>query len=202
MGQAERPTCPRMRGVFNPGAASRRQRTSHASMLGLRASRSPKVRRCAWLAFERVTATKGLSTNCSASNYGNHQGLCWAFACREDFEGYDRVCPGAARDIMNMAMHQEHRNHMEKYEAHSEFWLPVIGMGAAFLTIGACLLAGVVLAFTGHTNEAISVLSGTLALTVIGAYLQRGNRPKRMFRHRSRLERGRLRDAKNARERP
>jgi len=97
----------------------------------------------------------------------------------EDFEGYDRVCPGAARDIMNMAMHQqEHRNHMEKYEAASEFWLPVIGMAAAVVTIGACLLAGVALAFAGHTNEAISVLSGTLALTVIGAYLQRGKSAK------------------------
>jgi len=63
---------------------------------------------------------------------------------------------------------------MERYNAHSEFWLPVIGIGAAVSIVIAMLAAGVYLAFNGHENLAIGVLSGTGIVTVVGAFLQRG----------------------------
>jgi uncharacterized membrane protein len=93
----------------------------------------------------------------------------------ESYEGYDRVCPGAAREILDMAVRQQtHDHHMEKYNANSEFWLPVIGVGAAVLTVVSMFIAGVFLAFNGHENLAIGVLSGTGIVTVVGAFLQRG----------------------------
>jgi uncharacterized membrane protein len=93
----------------------------------------------------------------------------------ETFEGYERVCPGAAREILDMAVRQQsHNHHMERYNAHSEFWLPVIGIGAAVATIISMFVAGVYLALNGHESLAIGVLSGTGLVTVVGAFLQRG----------------------------
>jgi hypothetical protein len=52
----------------------------------------------------------------------------------ETYEGYERVCPGAAREILDMAVRQQSHSHkMERYNAHSEFWLPVIGISCGFL---------------------------------------------------------------------
>ena len=47
----------------------------------------------------------------------------------EMFAGYEKVCSGAARDILDMAKTaQSHQNYMQRYAASSEFWLPVIGI--------------------------------------------------------------------------
>ena len=93
----------------------------------------------------------------------------------DDYAGYDQVCPGSAREILDMAVRQQkHSHHMDKYNAGSEFWLPVIGIGAAVAIVVAMLAAGVYLAMNGHENLAIGVLSGTGIVTVIGAFLQRG----------------------------
>jgi hypothetical protein len=69
---------------------------------------------------------------------------------------------------------QSHSHRMERYNAHSEFWLPVIGICAAVSIVIAMFTAGVYLALTGHENLAIGVLSGTGIVTVVGAFLQRG----------------------------
>jgi uncharacterized membrane protein len=93
----------------------------------------------------------------------------------EDFAGYEEVCPGSAREILDMAVRQQkHRHYMDRYSAGSEFWLPVIGIGAAVVTVVAMFAAGVWLAFGGHEGLAIGVLSGTGIVTVVGAFLQRG----------------------------
>ena len=93
----------------------------------------------------------------------------------ESYEGYERVCPGSAREILDMAVRQQtHSHHMDKYNAASEFWLPVIGVGAAVITVASMLVVGVCLAFNGHESLAIGVLSGTEIVTVAGAFLQRG----------------------------
>ncbi|WP_316395015.1 DUF2335 domain-containing protein [Bradyrhizobium sp. 33ap4] len=92
----------------------------------------------------------------------------------EDFAGYEEICPGSAREILDMAVRQQkHRHHMEKYSAGTEFWLPAIGIGAAVTLVAAMLGAGVYLAMSGHENLAIGVLSGTGIVTVAGAFLQR-----------------------------
>lgn len=93
----------------------------------------------------------------------------------EDFAGYDGVCPGSAREIMDMAVRQQKHNHtMDLYNASSEFWLPVIGIAAAVTVVVGMFAAGVYLALNGHENLAIAVLSGTGIVTVVGAFLQRG----------------------------
>ncbi len=93
----------------------------------------------------------------------------------ETYEGYERVCPGAAREILDMAVRQQSHSHqMEKYGATSEFWLPVIGIIAAVSIVISMFVAGVYLALNGHENLAIGVLSGTGIVTVVGAFLQRG----------------------------
>ncbi|MBR1215594.1 DUF2335 domain-containing protein [Bradyrhizobium sp. JYMT SZCCT0180] len=91
----------------------------------------------------------------------------------ETYEGYERVCPGAAREILDMAVRQQGHNHeMERYAAQSDFWLPVIGIIAAVFTIGLMFSAGIYLAFNGHENLAIGVLSGAGLVTVAGAFLR------------------------------
>jgi uncharacterized membrane protein len=92
----------------------------------------------------------------------------------EDFAGYDQVCPGAAKEILDMAVRQQkHSHHMDKYNAHSEFWLPVIGIVSAVASVIAMFAAGIYLAVIGHESLAIGVLSGTGAVTIVGAFLQR-----------------------------
>ena len=68
---------------------------------------------------------------------------------------------------------QKHSHHMDKYNAGSEFWLPVIGISAAVAIVISMFIAGVYLALNGHENLAIGVLSGTGIVTVVGAFLQR-----------------------------
>jgi hypothetical protein len=68
---------------------------------------------------------------------------------------------------------QKHSHHMDKYDAHSEFWQPVIGMLAAVMTVVAMLGAGACFALTGHENLALAVISGTGIVTVAGVFLQR-----------------------------
>ena len=116
----------------------------------------------------------------------------------ETFAGYEEVCPGSAREILDMAVRQQkHRHHIESYAASSEFWLPVIGIGAAVSIVATMFVAGVYLAMNGHENLAIGVLSGTGIVTVVGAFLQRGKadeakpaaEPQERSRHMSRRER-------------
>jgi uncharacterized membrane protein len=118
----------------------------------------------------------------------------------EDFAGYDQVCPGSAREILDMAVRQQkHSHHMDRYNAHSEFWLPVIGICAAVSIVVAMFTAGIYLALNGHEHLAIGVLTGTGIATVVGTVLQRGKtedpaptappRPTGKFTRRERRER-------------
>jgi uncharacterized membrane protein len=91
----------------------------------------------------------------------------------EDFRGYNDVCPGAARDILDMAMRQQrHRHFVEKLGALADFILPVLGLIAAVAVIAAMLGAGVYLALHGFEKLAFAVISGTGLATVGGAFLQ------------------------------
>jgi uncharacterized membrane protein len=92
----------------------------------------------------------------------------------EDFAGYDRVYPGSARQILDMAVRQQQHSHrMDIYNAGCEFWIPVLGIGAAALIVVGMLAAGVYLAMNNHENLAIGVFSGTGIATVVGSFLQR-----------------------------
>lgn len=92
----------------------------------------------------------------------------------EDYQGYENVCPGAARDILDMAIRQQrHHNAIEKMAVVGDFLLPVIGIIAALAVIGALLYAGVYLAVKGFEGLSLAVLSGTGIATVAGAFLQK-----------------------------
>lgn len=92
----------------------------------------------------------------------------------EDFEGYDEVCPGAAKEILGMAVRQQgHAHWMDRYNAQSEFWLPIAGIAATVLVVAATLCIGTYLAINGHENLAIGVFSGTGVVAIGGAFLQR-----------------------------
>ena len=86
---------------------------------------------------------------------------------------------------------------MDRYNGHSEFWLPVIGICAAVSIVIAMFIAGVYLALNGHENLAIAVLSGTGILTAVGAFRQSGKAeeptatptPRRILTRRERRER-------------
>src|SRR5262245_54204147 len=55
----------------------------------------------------------------------------------EDFKGYDKACPGAARDILNMAIRaQKHAHWIEKVGVIAGVVLPIIGVIAAVAVIG------------------------------------------------------------------
>jgi uncharacterized membrane protein len=117
----------------------------------------------------------------------------------EDFAGYDSVCPGSAKEILDMAVRQQkHHHHMDRYTAASEFWLPVIGIVAAVAVVVAMFGAGVYLALNGHETLAIGVLSGTGIVTAVGAFIQRSKNeepakpaapPSRKLSRRERRER-------------
>jgi uncharacterized membrane protein len=97
----------------------------------------------------------------------------------EDFRGYNDVCPGAARDILDMAMRQQrHQHFIEKAGVLADFCLPMLGLIAAVAVIAAMLWAGVYLAMNDHENLAIAVITGTGLATVGGAFLQ-GRKPKK-----------------------
>jgi uncharacterized membrane protein len=92
----------------------------------------------------------------------------------EDYRGYEEVCPGAARDILDMAIRQQkHHNSVERTAVICDFLLPVIGILAAVFVIGGLLGAGVYLAMNGHERLAVAAISGTGAATIVGAFLQR-----------------------------
>jgi uncharacterized membrane protein len=92
----------------------------------------------------------------------------------KDFAGYNDVCPGSAKEIVDMAVRQQKHSHdMDKYNAHSEFWLPILGLGAAVLVVMTMIGAGIYLASIGHEGLAAAVLSGTGIVTAAGAFLQR-----------------------------
>lgn len=92
----------------------------------------------------------------------------------EDFEGYDKACPGAARDIMDMAVRQQkHQHWVEKAEVASDMLLPILGLIAAIFLVVAMLVTGVYLAINAHEQLGFGVLSGTGIAAVAGAVLQR-----------------------------
>ncbi|MGY8684556.1 DUF2335 domain-containing protein [Bradyrhizobium sp. UFLA05-153] len=92
----------------------------------------------------------------------------------EDFKGYNEVCPGAAREILDMAVRQQgHAHWMDRYSARSEFWLPIAGIVATVVVVAGTLCIGTYLAMNNHENLAIGVFSGTGVVAIAGAFLQR-----------------------------
>jgi uncharacterized membrane protein len=91
----------------------------------------------------------------------------------EDFSGCNQVCPGAARDILEMAIRQQkHRNWVQKAEVIADTLVPVAAIVSAVGVIGLMLWGGIYLATINHEGLAATVLSGTGIATIAGAFLQ------------------------------
>jgi len=73
-----------------------------------------------------------------------------------------------------MAVRQQHHSHkMDRHAATSEYWHPVLGIGAAVLVIAGMLGSALYLAIINHEALAAAVFRGTGIATVAGAFLQR-----------------------------
>lgn len=87
----------------------------------------------------------------------------------QEFEGYDRVCPGAARDILDMARaQQKHVHFIEKLEA----FYPYLGQIVAVLIFALWLGAIVWLASLGFAYTASALAAGTGAIGVLGILMR------------------------------
>ena len=91
----------------------------------------------------------------------------------QDFSGYDEVCPGAARDILDMAKNaQLHQHKMENWLVKGDILLPLCGIAAAVLVIICMLLSAVYAAIQGHDGLAIALASGTGIASVVGVFVR------------------------------
>jgi len=90
-----------------------------------------------------------------------------------DFAGYEDVCPGAARDILDMAIRQQqHNNAMDRSELAWEAALKLVGMAVALLSFAGMIYGAVEAARLGHDNVAIAILTGAGMLGVGGLFLR------------------------------
>lgn len=79
----------------------------------------------------------------------------------KEFAAYEQICPGAARDILNMAKdEQAHRARMDMASLRGEVWLQSIAIAAAFGIICIMVAGAIVAAYLGHENLGIAIASG------------------------------------------
>ena len=91
----------------------------------------------------------------------------------EDFAGYDEVCPGASREILDMAIAQQRHAHwIEKAEIIGEIALKVLGIFAALCVVGGLLAASVYCAIIGQTAVGVALASGAGIATIAGVFLR------------------------------
>lgn len=92
----------------------------------------------------------------------------------ELFQGYEAVCKGSARDLVDMAIRQQkHSNAVGKIDAYCGLILPLAGMCAAVSVIGGMLWAAFQLAMNGHEWIAGVAIAGTSFAAIVGQFLQR-----------------------------
>lgn len=90
-----------------------------------------------------------------------------------DFEGYDRVCPGAARDILDMAKQsQKHQHSIESAEVYGDLILKIIGNFTALGIVVAMLAAALYAAMNQHDALASVIASGTGLSMVAGVFVR------------------------------
>ena len=91
----------------------------------------------------------------------------------EDFKGYESICSGAARDILNMAIDAlAHRIDIEKATSRGDTFFNAINILAAILIISAVLSAVIYLALNGHDWVAGILASGTGVAAIMATFLK------------------------------
>lgn len=93
----------------------------------------------------------------------------------EQLEAFERVLPGAAAAILEMAANQSaHRRELEQSLVQGAIRRADRGLRYGFVTVLAVLLCGVVLVLTGHPTQGAMVLS--VSLPTLGAVFVYGRR--------------------------
>lgn len=86
-----------------------------------------------------------------------------------DFAGYEQICPGAARDILDMAKNdQRHQQRMELAQLRSEVFLKSLAIFVAFGIILVMIAGAIYAAKIGHENLGITIASGSGLALVAG----------------------------------
>lgn len=86
------------------------------------------------------------------------------------FAGYEEICPGAARDILDMAKNdQAHRARMEKGMLRGDIFLQSFAIAAAFGIICVMVFGAVYAASIGHESVGITIATGSGFALVAGA---------------------------------
>lgn len=94
----------------------------------------------------------------------------------EDFAAYETVSPGAAKEILDMAVRQQlHAHFCERAAITGELRYRLFGMGAA-VTVVLVLVCGTIFAsYYGQTTVAIT-LGGAAGLTTLAGAFIKGRR--------------------------
>lgn len=86
-----------------------------------------------------------------------------------EFAGYEEICPGAARDILDMAIRdQEHEHRMDSGRLYGGIFLKVCGMISVLAVLGMMIGGAIYAAQIGHENLGIAIASGTGLALVTG----------------------------------
>lgn len=90
-----------------------------------------------------------------------------------DFAGYEQICPGAARDILEMAKSDlAHHQSMERWHVIGDLLLKVLGLLSAIAIVGGMLAAALYAALNGHDGLAVTIASGTGLSMVAGVFVR------------------------------
>jgi uncharacterized membrane protein len=86
-----------------------------------------------------------------------------------DFAGYEEICPGAARDILEMAKSDlAHRQRMDHNQMFGDIFLKALAMIIAASIVAILVGGAIYAAVAGHENVAIAIATGSGIATVIG----------------------------------
>lgn len=87
-----------------------------------------------------------------------------------DFAAYEQICPGAARDILEMAKEEQHQRHaMDRRDLNGAIFLNLAGIASAIVVILMMISAAVYLAMNDKTAVACTIVAGTGVASVIAA---------------------------------
>ena len=91
----------------------------------------------------------------------------------EEFEGYDQICPGAARDILNMALkQQDHVHKTERWELLGEICLKVLGIMASLAIVAGFLVAAAYCASIGQPWLGLGFVAGGAIVTSCSIFMR------------------------------
>ena len=94
----------------------------------------------------------------------------------EDFEAYEAVFPGAAKEIIEMAVRQQEHSHFcERSEIQGELRYRMFGMASAVAIVLVLVVGAIACSIYGQTSVAIA-LGGAAGLTTLAGAFIKGRR--------------------------